>query len=51
MSFLSMLGPVGDDLGRVDALIRHRLDSDVLLVRQIAEYIVASAACLRGRGL
>jgi octaprenyl-diphosphate synthase len=42
MSFLSMLAPVGEDLGRVDALIRRRLDSDVLLVRQIAEYIVAS---------
>jgi octaprenyl-diphosphate synthase len=42
MSFLSMLALVGEDLGRVDALIRRRLDSDVLLVRQIAEYIVAS---------
>jgi octaprenyl-diphosphate synthase len=42
MSFLSMLGPIGDDLGRVDVLIRQRLDSDVLLVRQIGEYIVAS---------
>ena len=26
----------------VDALIRRRLDSDVVLVRQVAEYIIAS---------
>ena len=42
MTFLSMLAPVAEDLGRVDALIRRRLDSDVALVRQVAEYIVAS---------
>ncbi len=36
-----MLDPVAADLEAVDALIRRRLDSDVLLVRQIAEYIVA----------
>jgi octaprenyl-diphosphate synthase len=41
MSFLSMLAPVAQDLEEVDALIRRRLDSDVPLVRQIAEYIVA----------
>ena len=37
-----MLAPVADDLGRVDALIRARLDSDVALVRQVAQYIVAA---------
>src|SRR3954466_14659822 len=42
MTFLSMLAPVAEDLERVDALIRRRLDSDVALVRQIAEYLVAS---------
>jgi octaprenyl-diphosphate synthase len=36
-----MLAPVADDMRRVDALIRLRLDSDVALVRQVAEYIVA----------
>jgi octaprenyl-diphosphate synthase len=36
-----MLAPVAEDLRRVDALIRERLDSDVTLVRQVAEYIVA----------
>jgi octaprenyl-diphosphate synthase len=33
---------VADDLAAVDALIRRRLDSDVVLVRQVAEYIIAS---------
>jgi octaprenyl-diphosphate synthase len=42
MSFVTMLAPVADDLGRVDALIRARLDSDVALVREVARYIVAS---------
>ena len=37
-----MLAPVADDMRRVDALIRLRLDSDVALVRQVAEYIVAA---------
>ena len=36
-----MLEPVAADLEAVDAVIRRRLDSDVALVRQIAEYIVA----------
>ena len=30
------------DLRAVDALIRRRLDSDVVLIRQVAEYIIAS---------
>jgi octaprenyl-diphosphate synthase len=42
MSFVTMLAPVADDLARVDALIRARLDSDVALVREVARYIVAS---------
>src|SRR5438046_2162325 len=42
MSFLSTLAPVAADLARVDALIRTRLDSDVPLVSQVAEYIIAS---------
>ncbi|MDF3009352.1 MAG: ispB [Burkholderiales bacterium] len=37
-----MLAPVADDVRRVDALIRQRLDSDVALVRQVAQYIVAA---------
>ena len=42
MTFLSTLAPVSEDLGQVDALIRARLESDVPLVSQVAEYIVAS---------
>src|SRR5439155_846438 len=42
MSFVSMPAPVAQDLQRVDALIRRRLESDVALVRQVAEYIVTS---------
>jgi octaprenyl-diphosphate synthase len=37
-----MLAPVADDMRRVDALIRQRLDSDVPLVREVAGYIVAA---------
>ncbi|HYD57167.1 MAG TPA: polyprenyl synthetase family protein [Burkholderiales bacterium] len=42
MTLLSTLGPVAEDLERVEALIRGRLDSDVPLVREVAGYIVAS---------
>jgi octaprenyl-diphosphate synthase len=42
MSLVSTLAPVAEDLARVDALIHQRLDSDVALVRQVAEYLVAS---------
>jgi octaprenyl-diphosphate synthase len=42
MTFLSTPAPVAEELRRVDALIGARLESDVPLVRQVAEYIVAS---------
>ena len=35
-------GLVADDMGAVDAVIRARLHSDVLLVRQISEYIIGA---------
>jgi octaprenyl-diphosphate synthase len=41
MEPLPFLAPIADDLKQVDAVIRARLDSDVVLVRQVAEYIVA----------
>ena len=41
MENLPFLAPVTADLRRVDAVIRARLGSDVALVRQVAEYIVA----------
>ena len=37
-----MLDPIAEDMRRVDVLIGQRLDSDVDLVRQVAQYIVAS---------
>jgi octaprenyl-diphosphate synthase len=37
----ALLSPVDEDMQQVDALIRTRLDSDVALVRQVAEHIVA----------
>ena len=37
----AFLTPVAADLQHVDAVIRKRLGSDVALVRQVAEYIVA----------
>ncbi|MBM0108614.1 octaprenyl diphosphate synthase [Steroidobacter sp. S1-65] len=42
MSFESVKALVEDDLRQVDAVIRKRLASDVVLVNQIAEYIVGS---------
>lgn len=42
MSFESVKALVEDDLRQVDAVIRNRLASDVILVNQIAEYIVGS---------
>jgi len=37
----AILAPVAEDMQQVDELIRARLASDVALVRQVAEYIVA----------
>jgi octaprenyl-diphosphate synthase len=42
MSFLSMLAPVAKDMAAVDGLIGERLHSDVALVREVAQYIVAA---------
>jgi octaprenyl-diphosphate synthase len=42
MSFVSMLAPVADDMRRVDDVIALRLESDVSLVREVAQYLVGS---------
>jgi octaprenyl-diphosphate synthase len=42
MSFESIKALVADDLRDVDRVIRQRLGSDVVLVNQVAEYIVGS---------
>jgi len=36
-----ILDSVAEDMQRVDALIRGRLKSDVVLIRQVAEHIVS----------
>ncbi|HTP61448.1 MAG TPA: polyprenyl synthetase family protein [Burkholderiales bacterium] len=40
MELLPFLAPVAGDMRRVDAVIRARLDSDVALVRRVADYII-----------
>jgi octaprenyl-diphosphate synthase len=39
---LQLFAPIADDMKAVDALIRERLHSDVVLIRQVAEYIIHS---------
>ena len=41
-SLESIRAPIAGDLQQVDEVIRRRLDSDVVLIRTIANYIVAS---------
>jgi octaprenyl-diphosphate synthase len=42
VSLESIRAPIAEDLQEVDEVIRRRLESDVVLIRTIAEYIVAS---------
>lgn len=42
MPVLEILAPVAADMNAVNALIRERLHSDVVLIRQVAEYIIHS---------
>ncbi|MFO7306784.1 MAG: octaprenyl diphosphate synthase [Gammaproteobacteria bacterium] len=42
MSFESVKALVGDDLQEVDRVIRQRLASDVVLINQVAEYIIGA---------
>jgi octaprenyl-diphosphate synthase len=41
-SLESIRAPVAADMDRVDAVIRTRLDSDVVLIRTISQYIIAA---------
>jgi octaprenyl-diphosphate synthase len=41
-SLESIRGPIAEDLARVDEVIRRRLDSQVLLIRTISQYIIGS---------
>jgi octaprenyl-diphosphate synthase len=42
VSLDQIYAPIADDLVAVDRVIRERLDSDVVLIRQVAEYIIHS---------
>ncbi|MBS0543883.1 MAG: octaprenyl diphosphate synthase [Proteobacteria bacterium] len=42
MSVKQLFEPIAADMQAVDAVIRHRLYSDVVLIRQVAEYIIHS---------
>ncbi|MCE1181073.1 MAG: octaprenyl diphosphate synthase [Rhodocyclales bacterium] len=42
MTLEQLYALIGDDMKAVDAVIRDRLYSDVVLVRQVAEYIIGS---------
>jgi octaprenyl-diphosphate synthase len=41
IDFAAVRALAADDMQRVDALIRHRLSSDVVLINQIADHIIA----------
>lgn len=42
MSLPDLLAPIADDMKALDAVIRARLDSEVVLIRTIGEYIVGA---------
>src|SRR5690606_27563972 len=42
LSLPELLAPIADDIKAVDAVIRARLDSEVVLIRTIGDYIVGA---------
>ncbi len=42
MSLSQVYAPIADDMKALDSVIRDRLYSDVVLIRQVAEYIIGS---------
>lgn len=42
MNLSDLIAPITDDMKAVDAVIRQRLDSDVVLIRTIGDYIVGA---------
>ena len=42
MSLAALYVPIAADMQAVDAVIRDRLHSDVVLIRQVAEYIIGA---------
>jgi octaprenyl-diphosphate synthase len=41
-SLESIRAPIAGDMARVDDVIRRRLQSDVVLIRTVADYIIGS---------
>ena len=41
-SFTELLAPIADDMHAVDGVIRERLNSDVVLIRTIGDYIIGA---------
>lgn len=42
LSLTQLYAPIADDMKALDGVIRDRLYSDVVLIRQVAEYIIGS---------
>ena len=42
MNIASLYAPIADDMRAVDGVVRARLHSEVVLVRQVAEYIISA---------
>jgi octaprenyl-diphosphate synthase len=42
LSLSQLYAPIADDMKALDGVIRDRLYSDVVLIRQVAEYIIGS---------
>ena len=42
MNLPALIAPIVDDMKAVDAVIRERLNSDVVLIRTIGDYIIGA---------
>jgi len=42
VDFASLYAPIDDDMRAVDTVVRQRLHSEIVLVRQVAEYIISA---------
>ncbi len=42
MSLANLIDPIADDMKAVDAVIRERLNSDIVLIRTIGDYIIGA---------
>ena len=42
MNLPALIAPIADDMKAVDAVIRSRLNSEVVLIRTIGDYIIGA---------